>query len=158
LEEEQSGEEGLLEEVKNDKGKVTKALLQARLKVVQMNMDEDLADEYKVLQTYLALVNQETQANRKIKAAQTGLDKKVIAKYRQLTVDETQVLVIEDKWFNSLRQDVKAEMDSISQRLTGRIKELAERYGETLPQLETDVAELSKTVEGHLQKMGVVWN
>ncbi|MEN8218918.1 MAG: hypothetical protein ABFS56_21610 [Pseudomonadota bacterium] len=27
-------------------------------------------------------------------------------------------------------------MDSISQRLTGRIKELAERYGETLPQLD----------------------
>jgi len=157
LEEEHNGEDGLLEEVKNDKGKVTKALLQARLKVVKMNMDEDLADEYEVLQAYLALLNQETQANRKIKAAQTALDKKVIAKYKELIAEKIQVLVIEDKWFNSLRQDVKAEMDSISQRLTGRIKELAERYGETLPQLETEVAELSKTVEGHLQKMGIVY-
>ncbi len=119
-------------------------------------MDEDLADEYEVLEAYLGLVNQETQANRKIKTAQTALDKKVIAKYQQLTVDEIKVLVIEDKWFNSLRQEVKTEMDSISQRLTGRIKELAERYGETLPQLETEVAELSDKVEGHLQKMGIV--
>ncbi len=158
LEEEHNGEDGLLEEVKNDKGKVTKALLQARLKVVKMNMDEDLAEEYEVLQTYLALLNQETQANRKIKAAQTGLDKKVIAKYRELTVDEIQVLVIEDKWFNSLRQDVKTEMDRISQRLSGRIKELAERYAETLPQLEQEVTELSRKVEGHLHKMGIVWN
>jgi len=154
LEEEHNGEDGLLEEVKNDKGKVTKALLQARLKIVKMNMDEDLADEYQVLEAYLKLVNQENQANRKIKTAQTGLDKKVIAKYQQLTTDEIKVLVIEDKWFSSLRQDVKTEMDSISQRLTGRIKELAERYGETLLELDDNVAELSRKVEGHLQKMG----
>jgi len=156
LEEEHSGEEGLLEEVKNDKGKVTKALLQNRSKAIKAA--KDLADEYKVLQAYLKLVDKEAQANRKIKAAQTDLDKKVIAKYQQLTAEEIKVLVIEDKWFSTLRQDVKTEMDSISQRLTGRIKELAERYGETLPQLEHEVAELSKTVEGHLQKMGVVWN
>ncbi|MEN8218916.1 MAG: type I restriction-modification system subunit M [Pseudomonadota bacterium] len=152
LEEEHNGEEGLLEEVKNDKGKVTKALLQNRIKAIKA----DLADEYQVLQAYFKLLDKETQANRKIKAAQTGLDKKVIAKYKELTAEEIQVLVIEDKWFNSLRQDVKTEMDSISQRLTGRIKELAERYGETLPQLDNEVAELSKKVEGHLQKMGVV--
>jgi type I restriction enzyme M protein len=63
--------------------------------------------------------------------------------------------VIEDKWFTAIRQEVKTEMDSLSQRLTGRIKELAERYAKTLPL--HSVAELSKKVEAHLQKMGLVW-
>jgi type I restriction enzyme M protein len=156
LEEEHSGEEGLLEEIKNDKGKVTKALLQTRLKAIN-KADKDLADEYNVLQAYLKWVEKEAQANKKIKAAQTDLDKKVIAKYQQLTAEEIKVLVIEEKWFSSIRQDVKTEMDSISQRLTGRIKELAERYAETLPQLENEVADLTKKVEAHLQKMGFIW-
>jgi type I restriction enzyme M protein len=38
--------------------------------------------------------------------------------------------------------------------LTGRIKELAERYDETLPGLEDDVEKMEKKVKGHLAKMG----
>jgi type I restriction enzyme M protein len=156
LEEEHGGDEGLLEEVKNDKGKVIKALLQKRQKEIKNN--KAFADEYEVLLAYLKLVDKETQANRKIKAAETDLDKKVIAQYNQLTEDEVKTLVVEDKWFASLRQNVKTEMDSISQRLTGRIRELAERYAESLPQLDNEVAVLSEKVGVHLQKMGVVWN
>jgi len=45
-------------------------------------------------------------------------------------------------------------MTSISQRLTHRVEELAERYETPLPQQNKDVVELEKAVQGHLEKMG----
>jgi type I restriction enzyme M protein len=48
-------------------------------------------------------------------------------------------------------------MERISQRLTQRIKELAERYDTPLPQQTVEVAELEAKVSAHLQKMGFVW-
>jgi type I restriction enzyme M protein len=58
----------------------------------------------------------------------------------------------------SIEQSVKTEMERISQRLTQRIKELAERYETPLPKQTTDVAELENIVTAHLQKMGFAWN
>jgi len=54
----------------------------------------------------------------------------------------------------ALAISVQGELDRVSQTLTGRIKQLAERYAEPLPQLVTDVAALSAKVEAHLNKMG----
>ena len=45
-------------------------------------------------------------------------------------------------------------MDRISQSLTQRVKELAERYETPLPQLSERVAELEEKVNGHLARMG----
>jgi type I restriction enzyme M protein len=42
----------------------------------------------------------------------------------------------------------------VSQALTGRVKELAERYGQTLPQLAQQVGDMDARVAGHLAKMG----
>ena len=38
--------------------------------------------------------------------------------------------------------------------LAGRIRELAERYATSLPQLTDEVAALTAKMEGHLAKMG----
>jgi type I restriction enzyme M protein len=38
--------------------------------------------------------------------------------------------------------------------LTGRIRQLAERYAMPLPQLESEVAALAAKVVGHLAQMG----
>ena len=45
-------------------------------------------------------------------------------------------------------------MDRISQALTQRVKELAERYETPLPQLADKVSEWERKVNGHLAKMG----
>ena len=55
---------------------------------------------------------------------------------------------------STIERSVKTEMERISQRLTQRIKELAERYETPLPQQTTQVAELEEKVTAHLQKMG----
>ena len=52
---------------------------------------------------------------------------------------------------------VQGELDRVSQTLTGRIRQLAERYATPLPQLTDVVATLTARVDGHLKKMGAVW-
>ncbi len=37
-------------------------------------------------------------------------------------------MVVEDKWLATLETAIQGEIDRISQALTGRVKELAERY------------------------------
>jgi type I restriction enzyme M protein len=49
-------------------------------------------------------------------------------------------------------------MDAINQRLTGRIKEVAERYEFTLGALDSSSKELEEKVSAHLEKMGLVWS
>ena len=82
----------------------------------------------------------------------------MIERYKVLTEDKIKQLVVDDKWMASIERSVKTEMNRISQRLTQRIKELAERYETPLPKQTTDVAELENKVSTHLQKMGFVWN
>ena len=154
--EEFSGEDGLLEEVKNDKGKITKALLQKRQKEIKGN--KEAAEELKVLKKYLKLISKESEAGKEIKRAYADLDKKVIERYKSLTVDEIKTLVVDDKWMASIEKTIKTEMEHISQLLTGRIKELAERYETPLPQQNQIVSQLETKVDAHLQEMGFVWN
>ena len=152
MEEEHSGEEGSLEEVKNDQGKITKTNLQARIKELEQELD--WGEELTVLKDYLALLDKESKANTKVKNAQKELDKKLLEQYKKLTEEEVKTLVVDDKWLATITQEIKTELDRISQRLTQRIKELAERYERTLPELTNSVGELESKVNKHLEKMG----
>jgi type I restriction enzyme M protein len=49
-------------------------------------------------------------------------------------------------------------MERISQALTQRVKELAERYETPLPQMASRVAELEARVRRHLERMGFSWH
>ena len=156
LEEEHNTEEGLLADVPD---KVNKGNVQKRLKAIDTpKLKTENAEEIKVLKAYLKLIDDQTAINKKIKEALADLDKKVIERYKTLTEDEIKQLVVDDKWMTVLERDVKTEMERISQRLTQRIKELAERYETTLSQQTTEVADLESKVNTHLQKMGFVWN
>lgn len=150
--EEHSGEDGLLESAKNDKDKLTKVSVAARLK--EIKSDADAADERKVLNAYLALIEKEAATSAKVKAAQDALMAKVAAQYGKLSEDEIKALVVDDKWLATLAAAVQGELDRVSQTLTGRIRELADRYATPLPHLTDEVATLAARVEEHLKKMG----
>lgn len=153
--EEHGGEEGLLAEAANDKGKLTKASVTARLRDVRH--DPEAADERKVLNDYLALAEKEAGTADALAEAQDALTAKVAARYPRLTEDEIKTLVVEDKWLATLAAAVQGELDRVSQTLTTRIRELAERYATPLPQLTDEVAALAARVDEHLKKMGAVW-
>jgi type I restriction enzyme M protein len=156
MDEEQGGEGGLLEEAKNEKGKITKANVKARLKDI---FDDSAADdEREILNAYLNLLEQETEANIKIKDAQKALDAKVAARYKELSEDEVKTLVMQDKWLTTLASDVQTELNRISQALSGRIKELAERYATPLPKVTEEVEILTGKVDAHLKMMGFAWS
>jgi len=152
LAEEHSGEGGLLEEARNDKDKLTKASAAARLKDIKS--DKDAAEERKVLKEYVALSEQEADVAGKLKMTQDGLMVKVAAKYAQLTEDDFKTLVVENKWLATLAEAIQGELGRVSQTLTGRIRQLAERYATPLPQLVDEVVTLASRVDEHLKKMG----
>ena len=153
--EEHSGEDGLLESAKNDKDKLTKVSVAARQK--EIKGDADAADERRVLSDYLALIEKDAATSAKVKDAQDTLMAKVAAQYGKLTEYEIKTLVVDDKWLSSLAAAVQGELDRVSQTLTGRIRELANRYATPLPQLTDEVATLAARVDEHLKKMGAVW-
>ncbi len=155
LAEEHGGEGGLLEDAKNDKDKLTKASVAARLK--EIKDDKDALDERKVLAKYLGLSEHEADTNTALKAAQESLMEKVFHQYAKLTEDDIKTLVVDDKWLATLAAAVQGELDRVSQTLTGRIRQLAERYATPLPQLTIEVATLASRVDEHLKKMGAVW-
>ncbi len=152
LDEELGSEDGPLAEGKTDKGKLTAASVKARLKAIKHDLDAD--EERKALEQYLALIEREAEANKKVKAAQKALDAKVQAHYAQLSEDELKALVVDDKWLVTLAADVQTELDRVSQALSGRIRQLAERYATPLPALNAEVEALATKVSTHLAKMG----
>ena len=76
------------------------------------------------------------------------------AKYPTHTEADIQTRVVDDKWLATLATAVQGELDRVSQTLTRRIRQLAERYATPLPQLTDEVAALAARVDEYLQKMG----
>jgi len=157
--EEHSGEEGLLAEATNDKGKVTKAGVKERLKAIDGEADgpDDDDGERAALERCLALIDAESDAARAVKEGQALLDHKLLARYGKLTEAEIKTLVVEDKWLASVRAAIDGEVQRVTQQLTGRVKELEERYAQPLHTLERDADTLSAKVEKHLKRMGLAW-
>ena len=61
------------------------------------------------------------------------------------------------KWLATLDVAIRSGIDRISQQLTNRVKELAERYDESLPIMVERVSELELKVASHLERMGFAW-
>ncbi len=156
LRDEHGGEDGLLSNAMDDKGKINRANLGKAIKELGKRNDDN-AEEYDALATYKKLMDDEAVLQTQIKTAKAELVKKVIVQYPKLTIDEIKTVVIEKKWMANMDGRIRTEMDNISHRLTHRIKELADRYETPLPAQRNKVAELEEKVQAHLQKMGFVW-
>ena len=126
--------------------------MKARLK--EIGRDPDYAEERQALEDYSALLDQQADTKARLKAAQDDLEAKLDAKYPTLTEDEIKTLVVDNKWLATIAAAVQGELDRVSQTLTGRIRQLAERYATPLPQLVDEVAALASKVDGHLKRMG----
>ena len=153
-----------LEADKQQKGKTKEATeLLAKVEThyrKQLKADplpEELADLQATVR-YLDLLEKQSGLRAKVKEADETLDQLAYQKYPTLTVKDIKTLVVDDKWLLALAGSVQSELDRVSQTLTGRIRQLAERYATPLPQLTARVADLSVRVNEHLRKMGAVWN
>ncbi len=152
LEEEQSGDDGVFAGFEG----ITIAAVKDRIR--EIGHDRDAAGELKLLKTWLDLGNQVATLKKQLKDAEAALDQLAFEKYPQLTEADVKSLVIDDKWMARLAASVQGELDRVSQTLTGRIRELAERYAMPLPQLTGEVAVLAARVDEHLKRMGAAWS
>jgi len=174
LEEEHGGEEGAFSEL----DKVNKANVTSRLKEISPGSpgnakpqlgrkgknaqpglgaprdNESNDEEAFVLRQWLALAEEEADLKKRLKGAEAKLDARAYVHYSKLTEGEIKTLVVDDKWLSALDTGIHGETDRISQALTQRVKELAERYETPMPVLTNRVVELEAKVNGHLERMG----
>ena len=155
MREENGAEDGSLAEViegEGDKQKITARAVKTRLK--EISSDPIYADERAALEQYANLLKQQSDVDAKRKAAQRDLDQKIDAKYTKFAETEIKTLVVDDKWMACLSASVHSEIGRVLQTLNGRICQLAERYGTTLPDLVDDIETLAARVDEHLKMMG----
>jgi type I restriction enzyme M protein len=139
-----------------DKQKITAKGVKARLR--EIGRDAAFADERAALTEYLGLLDAQVAAKAKRKAAQEKLDALIDAKFPKLTEAEIKTLVVDDKWTARLAAAVQGELNRVSQGLTGRVRQLADRYAMPLPRLEAEITDLSARVAQHLKAMGATWS
>ena len=147
------GEDGLLADAANDRGRVTSAAVKQRLKTIRGEPEND--EERAILTRCLTLIEAESKAGKAVKEAQAAMDRAVLARYATLTEAEIKTLVVEDKWCAGIRAAIDDEVQRLTQRLARRVQELEERYARPLPALEHEVEVFSAKVERHLKRMGV---
>ena len=147
---EHSGEEGLLEDAKNNKGKLTKTSLKERLKDIKS--DASFEDEIIVIKQAQRMLDKESSLTTNIKAEQLKLNKKIVSCYNELDIEAIKELVVVNKWFNHLSNIIIAEIENIIQNLANRVIELEKRYANPVPELVSQVLDHSKRVEKHLKK------
>jgi type I restriction enzyme M protein len=153
---EHSGEDGLFDDPRNEKRKITKAAVkELKEQRAIVGDDPDVRDAWDAVARCLELIDAEVAASTAVREAQAVLDEKVLAQYGKLTEAEVKNLVVEEKWFATIWTSMEGEVDSLTQALAGRVKELEERYAATLPELIHQIDQLSEKVETHLGAMGV---
>jgi type I restriction enzyme M protein len=148
-----SGDEDLISEYFNTKGRIIKNDLTRALK------DSSLEKEViALLNQYKSLVGKEDSLKEVKKKLDEDLTTKIIEKYKNLDEKLTKKLIIEDKWIEAVSVVVYAQLDLLIQTFTKRLIELDDRYKSPLPIIENYREELAKSVHKHLEDMGVKWH
>ena len=120
--------------------------------------DEDgVFEELDILHNYFQLVKVESTRKKACKEAVEKLNEQVVGRYATLTETEIKTLVVEYKWFASLRAAIASELEKIAQKFASRVHLLDRRYSQPLSELEQEVDVFSTKVEEHLKEMGLVW-
>jgi type I restriction enzyme M protein len=149
---EYGGDEGLLSDLFADKERISAKAVKARLKADDLD-----SDEKKALDSYTAALEKEAAAKKTLKDTSATLNDKVADKYGKLSTQAIQDIAIDDKWLTAVKAFADAELERVSQALTGRIRELSRRYGQTLPECAMQASLASEAVDSHLRKMGLSW-
>jgi type I restriction system adenine methylase HsdM len=95
--------------------------------------------------------------NKTLKALIAVLEQKTKEQYAKLTDKEILELLVNRKWYHTIYEGIDALYSAISHNIANRVTELTERYKQTLPAIEDEVAEYETKVKSHLERMGFVW-
>lgn len=119
--------------------------------------DEKESDEYKLLIELEGKIKTLSETEKKKKTQLADLEKKIIEQYPKIGVKEVKEIVINRKWFSSLRKTFDNELEKISYSLEESVENLYERYKTPLPKILEEVGELDTQVNSYLMNMGFNW-
>lgn len=153
LEEEHGSEDGLFAELVED-GELSINDARAKVRLKDIKGDKAAAGEAFALGEWLKLSTRDKKLKKAVKEAEAELDDLAYAHYPHLNAAAVRALVVDDKWMASLEARIGGETARVAQALTRRVKELGERYTDTLPGLTERVVDLEAKVAGHLARMG----
>ena len=143
--------ENYLDEDNFPDSKMSDSNIKKRIKELDNKND---AEEISVLKKYLNIKGDISLVKKLIKELKYNLLSALMVKYADLSEDDIKRLVIEKKWLASLAVRLDGEMQRISQQLTSKVSALAERYEQTLPEIDAEIADLEAKVAQHLKQMG----
>lgn len=121
------------------------------------NAPNKIADSIvEVWKEYYQLLLDIKKTKGTLKEKNQTLTTAMTAKYDELKLqpDETKVLVIEKKWFATLRAQTMSELNRVEQSIVGSVDALQTRYARTLSQINKSVTDLEAKVMSHLNEMG----
>ena len=125
--------------------------------VKKKNKDSSYSkDEFDILVTYSRFNKELKDANKQLKDLKQALDTLARNKMKVLTEQEIKEIVINNKWSKSIYDGIDSLYTRISHGLANRIFELAERYEDTLFEIEEDVEKYENQVKEHLRKLGFI--
>ena len=145
-------EDSVIMEALSDNGRVNKSALKKKLKYTEL-LEEDRA----VLQKIQDLLTQADEGAKKLRGLRAALDKSSRSQYSALKDEQITELLLNRKWYCSIRFGVYELYAAVSRRISERVTELAERYEKTMPQLEHEAAGLEARVKAHLERMKFAW-
>jgi type I restriction enzyme M protein len=149
---ENAEEDSVIKDVLKDSGNLDKPELKKKLKDKDLDVDDKA--ELTTLQTLVTRVDEGTKT---VKGLRDALDRKARAQYPKLTEAVCVELLLNRKWYRAMISGIYALYTAVSHRISDRVTELNERYEQTLPELEAEVAQLEGKVKSHLERMGFVW-
>ncbi len=126
----------------------------------KVSSDKDLKKKLKTsetVKTFFDLKKKKSDAAAVLKSTERELDEAVERKFGELTVDEIQSLIFDEKWFASLDAAIMALFDGALRKFASTLSALAARYEEPLPELEAKVAKSQNEVHTVLRGMGFNW-
>ena len=147
--EEHGGEEGVLNDVLDAKGKLSAKLLKAALEE-----DDIEEDERAILQTTQTLMTQEKTAKDAVKTQSEALNLAIFKQFGQLSEEEIKQLVVKDKWLATLQSRIENRLENSIQQLISCLNTLENRYRSPMAELAQEVEIWQRKVDAHLKNMG----
>jgi len=149
---EHGGDEGLLSDAVNDKGNLTQAAVNDALKEAKTAGDDETAE---CAQGALERLKAEAAAKKAAKEARADLDLATLKKYGDLIEADVQSIVLDDKWAATIHGRITGEVNALTLALVARIRQLGERYDQTVSSLDDELVRLNAQVAQHLADMGL---
>ena len=147
--EEHGGEEGVLNDVLDAKGKLSAKLLKAALEE-----DDIEEDERAILQTTQTLMTQEKTAKDAVKTQSEALNLAIFKQFGQLSEEEIKQLVVKDKWLATLQSRIENRLENSIQQLISCLNTLENRYRSPMAELAQEVEIWQRKVDAHLKNTG----